>query len=267
MAVENPGIEPVKDRPMVQVSNLPTFSPLDVGGLHLWLDATDLGLSDGDAVGSWPDKGPDGFDMSQGTTAKKPVYKTGIIGGGPIVRFDGVDDFMTHAVSNWRSSDLAYTMFLVVQTSLGSGSQEVVFSSCAGAASNPIWGIYTNLVGGGTPEAPGAFRWSPGITDKSTTSIIDGNPHIFMAQSQDPGRLWRLDGAVDTNATTGDVGGPGTKPTGRDNIAVGAYNRATEDSHFGGDLGELIYYDSALDSDQIAELEAYLSAKWGISIP
>jgi len=243
------------------------FGPLDIDGLHLWLDATDLALSDGDAVGTWEDKGPDGYDVTQSTSSKKPIYKTGIIGGGPILRFDGVDDFLTHDVVNWRASDLAYTFFMVVRTSLGAGSQEVVFSSCAGAASNPIWGIYTNLVGGGTPEAPGAFRWSPGVGDKSTTSILDGNPHIFMAQSQNPGRLWRLDGAIDANATTGDVGGPGSKPTGRTNIAVACYNRNIEDSHFGGDLGEIIYYDSALGSDDIADVESYLSSKWGIAIP
>jgi hypothetical protein len=58
----------------------------------LWLKADSLGLSDGDAVGTWTDSSGNGYDATQATGSAKPTYKTNItLAGKPVVRFDGGD--------------------------------------------------------------------------------------------------------------------------------------------------------------------------------
>ena len=71
------------------------FSPTDIAGLVLWL-AADLGLalSDGDPVVTWPDQSGNGNDVTQPVAAARPTFRTAVINGEPVVRFDGVDDVL-----------------------------------------------------------------------------------------------------------------------------------------------------------------------------
>src|SRR5262245_19031906 len=71
------------------------FSPSVLPGLKAWYDATTIaGLSDGSAVAQWNDISGNANHLTQATGSKQPLYKTGIVKGLPIVRFDGVDDFL-----------------------------------------------------------------------------------------------------------------------------------------------------------------------------
>src|SRR5687767_7057806 len=73
----------------------PAFDPSTIAGLQLWLKADAItGLSDADPVTTWEDSHTSNHDATQATGAAKPIYKTGIVNGKPVVRFDGVDDFL-----------------------------------------------------------------------------------------------------------------------------------------------------------------------------
>lgn len=65
----------------------PLNSPLDLSGLAFWFRAPNLGLSDGTAVATWTDLSGLGRDLTQGTGANQPIYKTGIQNGLAVVRF------------------------------------------------------------------------------------------------------------------------------------------------------------------------------------
>jgi hypothetical protein len=83
---------------MQQGGGAAAFSPLDIPGLKLWLDASQIvGLNDGDAVTTWSDLSGNGNHATQATASKKPTYKN--TGGKVFVKFDGVDDFMTGALA------------------------------------------------------------------------------------------------------------------------------------------------------------------------
>lgn len=72
------------------------FSPDQVAGLALWLKA-DAGTSttvDGAAVSQWDDQSGNARHVTQATGANQPVYKTAIVNGKPVVRFDGANDFL-----------------------------------------------------------------------------------------------------------------------------------------------------------------------------
>jgi hypothetical protein len=63
------------------------FNARDAGAT-LVLDARRIsGLNDGDGVQTWPDISRNANDATQATSGNRPVYKTAIQGGCPVVRF------------------------------------------------------------------------------------------------------------------------------------------------------------------------------------
>ena len=64
--------------------------PIPVDGLVLWLDANQIkGLSDNDDIEIWEDASVFGNDAIQSTIGARPKYKTNVLNGLPVVRFDG----------------------------------------------------------------------------------------------------------------------------------------------------------------------------------
>lgn len=57
--------------------------------LQLWFRADKINLSDNDPVVTWADDSGNGRDATQGVAGNRPVFKTNIIGGYPVVRFSG----------------------------------------------------------------------------------------------------------------------------------------------------------------------------------
>ena len=52
------------------------------------------GFSDGNAVDTWTDLSSNARNASQSTAANRPLYKTGVQGGNPVIRFDGSNDLL-----------------------------------------------------------------------------------------------------------------------------------------------------------------------------
>lgn len=71
-----------------------TFIPTHLTDLSRWYRADSLALNDSDAVSQWLDESGNEVNMEQGTGASQPLYKTNILNGKPVLRFDGSDDFL-----------------------------------------------------------------------------------------------------------------------------------------------------------------------------
>ena len=67
------------------------------------------GFSDGSSVDSWTDLSSNSRDATQATSANRPVYKTAIQGGNPVVRFDGSNDILTTSTFS-SSSEISAIM-------------------------------------------------------------------------------------------------------------------------------------------------------------
>jgi hypothetical protein len=59
------------------------------------------GLSNLDAVATWENLGSSALDVTQGTAAAQPTFRTSIVGGNPVVRCDGGDRVVAAAAANW----------------------------------------------------------------------------------------------------------------------------------------------------------------------
>jgi hypothetical protein len=83
------------------------FNPASAGAV-LALDARTLTLADGDPVSSWTAKGG---TSPTGSGSTRPIFKTNIVNGQPVVRFDGVDDGLVGPSISGSASN--YSVFVV----------------------------------------------------------------------------------------------------------------------------------------------------------
>ena len=99
-------------------------------------------LSDNDAVATWENIGSSALDVTQGTGASQPTFKTSIVGGQPVVRFDGGDLVAAAAAADWdflkNLSDSTMAVVSFKTTSAGSfqasAATMALSSSTAGKA-------------------------------------------------------------------------------------------------------------------------------------
>lgn len=86
-----------------------TPSLLPLPGASHYFDASTLTLDNGDTCANWPDLSGHGNDAIQSVRGSRPIFRTNIMNGEPVLLFDGTDDFMVLPVSS-----KAVTVFLAL---------------------------------------------------------------------------------------------------------------------------------------------------------
>jgi hypothetical protein len=234
----------------VKQTDLGAFEPGQVTSalLQFWYAADRLQLTDGAAVSSWGDLSGSGLALAQATGANQPVYKTGIVNGLPVVRFDGVNDLLQTAaftkipnsavifcVAVWRA--LPTTAWLFTSTTVTGQLPDVLYKIAGGMA------VY---VGGNiTAAAP---------------TVGAGYVYYFLARSPTA--------AFGVNSVTTTTTGPGTANYGLTGLTLGANWDATSPAQV--DVAELIVYSPGasgiMSSQDLSAVAGYLGGKYGITI-
>ncbi len=105
------------------VSLMTAFTPAAIPGLAAWWKADSFSLADGTAVGGagneWLDQSGSGNDLSQATAGSQPVFKTNIVNGKPVVRFDGVNDLLLMASELTYNGAQQFTVVIIGTNSNG----------------------------------------------------------------------------------------------------------------------------------------------------
>ena len=233
-----------------RIVNRPRFSsflPSDLANQVAWFKADSITANDGDAVTTWSDSFSTAHDVTQPTSTKRPVYKTSIVNGKPVLRFDGTDDLLRSA-SAFTFSGTTASIFVV---STGSSTAN---------------GNAVNIDDGGTTFYE--FRVD------STTSLAFRPFNTSSATcegTKSQSGTWRLmagikDASNSTAYANGVAGTPtacsGTQRSGSTKIQVGEFGLGFQ--FFGGDIAEIIIYDTALNSTDRQKVETYLNAKYAI---
>lgn len=106
------GIAPTRS---VFLTSPPIWSPTNIAGCKLWLKA-DAGITkDGsDAVSVWADQSGNGNDATQGTGDYQPLWVDATLNGKPVIRFDGINDFLSGSDAGMPTGDV--TVFAVVKS-------------------------------------------------------------------------------------------------------------------------------------------------------
>jgi len=228
------------------------FDPRQILGLQLWLDASQIvGLNDGDSVGTWSDLSGNANDATQGTASKKPLYKTAIVNGKPVVRFDGVDDFLSNATLTALNGVSAATLFTVKKETTYTGISFPFYTAA---------NLYKFNVGGTR-----YYRTSATEDANASSSTLWGSWTYegMLYDGSQSGNSNRL--KVRSNGSPLAVGYTGTiqstlgSGTG---FYVSTYDGTTYP--WNGDVAEIILFNRAVTGADLTNLEAYLASKYGL---
>lgn len=252
------------------------FSPPDISGLQLWLNAevelfTDAAMTvpavnDADVVGGWADQSGNNNDHIQAVVAKKPLLKLAIVNGRRIVRTDGADDLVRYGGT--VSTAVSGALFVVAKTA-GAVAEGAFLSSADEAADQD----YFNL----RIEKPAATPYLEILTRKTSaynsvygdTGLLASTVYLFTLQSNDTAWTLRVNGTnqgltirhgANTGYWLGDI-------PNRDNVVIGALKRTVETGQIAADFCEVLLYDGTMASGDRDTIEAYLAARWGITLP
>jgi hypothetical protein len=236
---------------------VPAFLPSDLAGLQLWLDAQDMngngdgnsGWSDTDAAALWVDKAGIG-NATQSTADNKPAYRTAIINGYPVVRFDGTDDYMD--LGNNFSIDNTVTFFVVYSNN--KSARQTIFGQ-----QNTVGALAVEF-GSTSPNRRVAMMHGVYVAGTGDPAQYPSSPELLVYRRTGAGagtHTIRVNGATQSLGTDAENSWAvdGTKELGR---------RAAGSQPLGADLAELIIYSGALSDAEILQVEAYLNSKWGL---
>lgn len=218
---------------------MPAWTPAFLGpALKTWLKADALtGLNDTDPVASWLDSSGNGETAVQGTGAAQPLYIVDGQNGLPIVRFDGIDDFLS--ISTTQLVTPPVTVALAVKDT---GSAGRYFQSSTSAL---IALVSTNDA---QLNAGSAFTYSTGGLSGRTW-------HTHVLTFNGASSIGSLDGTQAAGGTGANVGG-GT-------LRIASTGAA---SFLSSDWGDLCIIAGALSAENFLRLEGYLAHKWDIPL-
>lgn len=215
------------------------FVPTDIAGLTLWLKADALALSDNDPIATWTDSSGNGNDATNGTAGQQPLYKTNIINGKPVARFDGTDDGLvyTTGVTDCTVFCVASLIALTVDYAPFAISGTGGFRMVSKVPANNNWGTFANSapVSAGEDLALGTFNYLELKTSGTALTLYRNG----------------VQKATDTNHSQGTSGNQVGKEGG-----AGRFVNA--------DIAELLVYDTALSDANRGLVETYLAAKYAI---
>jgi hypothetical protein len=213
------------------------------GALYQDSGKTTLATADGDPVGASVNRGSDSHDITQSTSANKPTYKTGVLNGEPVFRFDG-GDWLGGAYNNALSQPI--TVFAVA--ALDSANDDVGRNIIDGDDSTNRMALFERRIN--NPDTWSIYAGS--ILDGGAS---DANWNIWTALFNGASSQFWLGGNSEASGNAGS-----DDP---DGLRLGTYDGAA--GLWDGDIAEILIYNSNLSTADKNEVAQYLADKYDLS--
>lgn len=234
--------------PYGRSATTPAWTPLVLAPM-IWLDATQLGLSDGDPVAQFTDYSGNNRHFVQAATANKPTFRANGINSKAAVESDGVDDAMTLAAYGAQAT---WWGFIVTRILSVVGTNDV------------IWALNDY-----NPDANYLLMEMNGANQlRLRSQTAASSPTLAAATNTNYAFL--LKGSAAVGSITGDkLTTVSTSATdfSRPNEASRIFNRGDSAPPANVRIGELIHGSGVLTGAQETALWTYANTKWGTSIP
>ena len=217
---------------------------IDVGGLTAPdelvanFDATDLSLSNGDPVNTWPDTVGDFGDL-QADPSRTPLYDDSGMGGNPTVEMS--EDFFT--VTTATEITQPYYMFAVYNNDDANSER---FQILANTSGNQI--EFQEDEGGSWLATDGTNTLQGGSPDSSN--------HIVVFGMDGGSSFIRADGTEVASGTMSAVSVDGSYRVGNN-----AFTRYAD-----GSISHIEWFEGSLTNTEISTEETRLANKWGITL-
>jgi len=230
-----------------------------VMNLKLWLKA-DIGAElygtpafEGGNVTTWRDQSMNSNHASQSALLRSPGYRTNVINGYPVLRFDGSTDWLKINGVATTLSDEASIFAVIKPTS--DNNNGYYLSTHDGGDNRLKFGHRTN----------GELIYDDDVSSLSTENYIDKKTIVAFDITPNT----RVGGYI--NSTPAESWATGVSSTGADRASLGQeFDGSGSDNetsnHWAGDLAEVIIYDEILTDDERHQVETYLAMKYGITI-
>lgn len=221
-------------------------------------------LVDNDPVAVWRDSSGNTRDMVQATAASRPIFKTGIINGKNVVRFDGTDDWLR--APTFLTGNTGSIFAVVAPNNITEAAARTIFASTDEAVANRFLAIQLDFDNDRVrylqqnADTADAIRFT-------TTAILEDTFIVLEVHSDGATIQALINGVVQAETVTSgaDTGDWFNDTTGRDAESIGAIPLSSGTAAFlEGDLAELIVYEGTLTGQQKVDVRAYLQKKYAL---
>lgn len=234
-----------------------TYSPLQVPGCALWLDAAtsnSITFGSGTNVASWLDKSGNGRHATQATASNQAHWSdqdiNGIVFNGtageclnlPSLSFTSLSIFMVARATTYSFGGT------FISLTAGNG---IYLRSFTGAPPGPTYESYGIDYGGSN------YRYAP------SSAVVDSARHLWSFTLPSSGLgTFTWDGNAGNNTggfTFANIATTFTNPS------IGAYGQAPTSSPLTGYVHEILMYSNDLTTTQRQTIESYLAQKWRLT--
>lgn len=241
----------------------------------IWLDASQLSLSNGDAVSSWTDISGNDNNFIQGTPANQPNFNSSGMNSKATVTFNGSSDILisdhlgSSAISDLDTDVLTYFLVFQNTSTLPTPTDEkygMVLASRS-SANNIEWAFQLKRENASKIAFERYARKSGGAGFAISTSLEDvgyNQPNIVNG-------AWKSNDNITGLVNAGNSGtAAGANSSGFTH--VGTYLGAALDAtdvpvrYFEGEIAEIIVYSGELNTAQEKIIYNYLSAKYNLTL-
>ena len=256
------GIELVQDARLSSARMLTQSSRVNsLKGLILWLETTSevsfssTETSDNSTVSSWNDINPQATVKNNatqtGVSSIKPIYIEKGINNLPILRFDGVAQYLNYDGSALVNSD--YTIFVVEK--ITKSIPDAYFLAGGDSATNARLHLGYRITNNSITQA----HFNNDMDYTPPSHRMTPTMHSFWFSTSGGKKYWN-NGGVTAEASLSTQ----TAALVSYNGAKIALNGTAE--YYKGDIAEIIMFSRALSDKDRQAVESYLSKKWAIKI-
>lgn len=244
------------------------FDPLSLSPA-LWLDASDAStlydaptggslVTTGNAVARWEDKSGNAQHALQGTPGSCPTRQNSVQNGLGSIRFDGTNDGLRVVDSGFVDLNV-FSIFAVVKTNARSSSKSVLNKGNYTSAAGTNYELVITTASSGS--------WSAGIAQTTTfrsvaTANTTNTTLLGMLRSTDAGARLYVNESL--TGTTTAISGALNNVSADLGVGCRGFGAIGAVDSLGGDIFEILIFQSALSDANRQAVEAYLNAKWAI---
>jgi hypothetical protein len=245
----------------------PPLSPpaeIPTQGLVLVLDAGNIALTagNGSEVTQWRDASGGVRDATI-STGFGPTLITGALGGKPVVRFDGQNDYLNLA-NGFENFTAGLTLFVVARpSSLQTGSKLFLLGNGSGQA-NVVLGRNGGDAGLQyfTTDAGGNFGWFG-----TQPALTNGEAAVYAVTQPGGPSSAPVQATVSRNGINVGSGTVYVPPVTTRGVNYIGRSYWGGDGYFAGDIAEVIVYNRQLSPSEQTAVQTYLGQKYGITLP
>lgn len=226
----------------------------------LFFKADTLALTDGTAVASLTDTA-NGNAWAQATGTKQPLFKTGIFGAKPSIRFDGVDDILANTAGAATNRSTVIVCFKPTTTVTTATAQQMLFGWVTSGVGQAL-GISLGSVSGTLTNELVTTNYVQGNYSAWTQSggtLPSTAPHIVTARWNAGTTRYDIFHDGGANLTSQVVGTPSQASSAAAQLGMTNQNTVP----FAGDIGVVLSYATVLSDAQKAAVHSYLKDVWG----